>query len=275
MRFLVLPALLLLLAAIPSVLPACGGKNDEAACDADASQAGAIADFTSAAADCTLDSDCLVLDELPSCVASCGGVFVSKAHRAAYESAIDEANNGPCSDFSSGGCQSFDLSCPYVAGVQAPQCIAGSCVTGYEADWTSFSVQIEPLDTQSIAVDACDQGCTEWTVTPDGKITVTKTVATVTTAMAPSDFALIDSTLRDPSFRQALISGQADFATAVSGERDLLPCATTDGGTPPSSGTFILASIDRPVSREAQGDVTDCATTPGPFAAMYAVLQMY
>jgi hypothetical protein len=272
MRFLLLPALLLLLASIPSVLPACGGTNDQAACNADMSQADTMLDAEAAAAGCTVDSDCLVINRLPSCVVSCGGFFVSKAHQAAFASAVDDADNGPCADYSSGGCESPFIDCPAIAGVDAPQCIAGSCVTGYEADWTSFTVQMEPVGTTSVSVGVCDAGCTEWTVTPDGQITGTKTI---TTALAPADFALIDSTLRDPSFRQALISGQATSVAGISDEQDLLSCATTDGGTPPSSGMFVLAGIDRPVSGDVQGDVTDCATAPGPFAAMYAVLQKY
>ena len=266
--------LLPLAACFPFLLPACGG-DDAPTCSQDLAQARDILDSSYPGGGCVTDADCTVDYDLPECMRSttCGGSVVAASGASAFTSAIAAANAGPCAAYDRSSCSppGGGLGCPFAPGLDAPQCIEDQCVAGYEASWTSFSVQMETSSTLVVSPDQCSDGCTEWTVTPDGQIEVISPTAgqSKTVAMASDDFAILDDSLRDPFFRQTLLewAGLPGYPESV--------CAGSDGGTSSPDGMITMVSVRRPVSRDLYVDATGCSATPSTFAAMYTVLQKY
>jgi len=171
-----------------------------------------LAAVTHAQADlsCQVDSDCVLAAQSTECSFECGSVLLSETGAGALACAIDGVNMTICRGFDQDGCIVAGHPCPFVTGSWFAACVAGTCKNFPPAAWDSFALNENTTNITS-PEQPCSpvDGCSAWTVTPDGRVAVTNADGTHAATLSSGDFATVDSILRSESFRQSELSGFA------------------------------------------------------------------
>jgi hypothetical protein len=171
-----------------------------AVCEAIGAEAGAELTSAAAAADrtCATDADCVFFDASPSCAIRCGGEVVSRSGAGTLGAAVSDIERTVCTP----ECAETYPPCPPRPTWAA--CLDGACRSFPPEAWDALSLELVNADpgSGSVPLTCAGTGCTLWTVTPDGRVTIVRNGSTSTSTLSATDFALVDGTLRSMDFRR-------------------------------------------------------------------------
>jgi hypothetical protein len=170
-----------------------------AICDALHAEAGSELASAAAAADrsCATDADCVFFDGSPSCAIRCGGEVVSRSGAETLGGVVSHIERTVCT----AACAETYPPCPPQPTWAA--CLEGLCSSFPAEAWDSLALELVNAEPGSggIPLSCTGTGCTLWTVTPDGRVTIVRNGSTSTSTLSATDFALVDGALRSMDFR--------------------------------------------------------------------------
>jgi hypothetical protein len=203
---------------------------------------------------CQADTDCILQDTNTRCSASCGSVTVSKSGAATLAAAVANAD-ALCGT----GCTAAVPPCPF--GNEFAVCAGGKCALSPTAPGSWVSIAMEQATNAGTSVPlTCDAGggCTLWTLTPDGAISVSESGVVHQATLSAAHLQTVNGIVQGIDFRLH-VSGQPWPCAAASG----VPFVTLDA-------SYTTATVGM--------DVTGCVQVgpPGNGAQqLFQVLSAY